>query len=71
MKGAGKQGKGRVGQGRPGREISLLTVGSGLPVNSRYEKLTKQLRLYEKCTTSREELTSEADGGRRRGLVGD
>lgn len=52
-------------------EISLRTVGSGLPVNSRYEILTKQLRLYEKCTTTSDELTSEADRGRRQGLVSD
>lgn len=51
--------------------MSLLTVGSGSPVNSRYEILTKQLRLYEKCRTSREELTGEADGGRKEGLVAD
>lgn len=71
MKGAVKQGKGRVGLGWPGQKISLLTAGSGSPVNTRYEILTKQLRLYEKCTTSRDKLTSEADGGRRQGLVAD
>lgn len=30
-------------------------------VNSKYEILTKQCRLYEKCMTSRSELTSQED----------
>lgn len=68
--GGGKVREERRGGGRrEERELQLLTGDSHSPVNTRYEILTEQRRLYEKCMTSCSELTSQADRGRSRGLV--
>lgn len=65
----GQRGRGRVEKGGEEREQQLLTVDSHSSVNTRYEVLTYQHRLYEKCMTSRPELTSEADRQTSRGSV--
>ena len=64
-----QRGRGGVEKGGEEREQQLLTVDSHSSVNTRYEVLTDQHRLYEKCMTSRPELTSEADRRTSRGSV--
>ena len=60
MKGGGSQG-----ERREERAQQPFTVDSRSLVNSRYEILTKQPGLYEKCMTSCRELTRKADEGAR------